>query len=1327
MHKVPRFAQEINSSKTRYGENSLQALVAIRELPAWVLLGEPGAGKSTAFEQEADASGGKFLTINQFLHDHEKKELKGKTLFLDALDEIRAPDTSSILIKVGRKLRKLGNPKFRLSCRAADWFGSTDMEDISPASPNQTLAIFLLSPLTREDIETILRKNHTNVVINPRAFIDKAEKLGVGGLLKNPHTLKLLAKAVQDNHWPNSREQTFQLACEKLVEEPNRRHRNPKKTRPVSKEQLLNAAGQLYSVMLLSNKEGIALDPESATDDFPYIGDYAPPQREDALNVLHTNLFRLDAEERVAPAHRSTAEYLAARWLAKQIDQQGLPLGRVLNLLIGCDRRTVAGLRGLYSWLALHCQTIQSRLIKSDPLTVVIYGDVKPFSVENKREILRGFQKEAKQHAAFFQEARSLSSFGALAEPELLEQFSTALRTSARDDGAQSFAICVLMILAKGERLVALVDLALSILKDGSWYQDVRLAALYFWLNTAKDKLALLDELNQGRINDPDNELLGMTLRILYPKYVNPTQVINYLHPLQNSRLTGTYSQFWRHEFCNQVSDSDIPLVLDQLVEKQNRDKLLFNDTNLKPFLISLLSRGAGLKNEKITPERLFDWMTLGAATHVFPHLEKEARKAVKESLSSSPEKYKEFVKHYYQRYRGNAGDANISALVNFQMRLIQDVVIPPNMGSWFLEQASQTDDEQLKKRYFDSAVDALMKQEGDQGLSLEKIEAWAVKCPKGKEWLHPHLSSNIEWQIKEEERKNKRQLEYADRKKKRALHISKHIPDIKRGIANNQIMDLLAHLWWGSMSDAHGDTTLDQFENYSDNGKVLFEATKSGFFLLPERDDLPSVDEIIDLSVKNKRHNIQRPCLVGMEIRWEMGRRAINSLFDNALQQMVAFRLTYRCTPVPEWFIYLVKERPKLVAGVLVPYASKSLKAKLNYIDTLQSLTSDPNYQTVAMLAVPKILTAYPLRANADQHRHLEALLRAALEYDMAPLASLVKKKSRLKSIDNAQRGYWLGTGLLIDISTYESEFWAFIGHSEIRARNLFSFLNFDFHGKFLQKYPLSVLTITKFIELRSSDKWQVRPLIKRLVNIGGEEAEKEISRLLLLPAMDKFKPSLEDARHQIRLKLRESTFQFSSLSDVANILANNPPANVVDLKALILDHLSNIAKGIRDENDDGFRSFWNTDRYGNPKEKRIENICRDELLRRLRKALDPFGIDCQPEADCANDKRADIRASYRNQFDLLIEVKRDDNHKLWSALKSQLINQYAKALNTKGHGIYLVFWFGAGDMAAAKDGGKKPQTPDELQQRLEATLPSEEKGKIAVRVLDVSWPKKP
>jgi len=468
---------------TKTGCPPLQPLSAFREKAAWVLLGEPGAGKSTILKQEAkDCSAEcQYLSIAEFLYEYSEDELKDKTLFLDGLDEIRASSKDgTILLQVKARLRKLGNPKFRLACRAADWMGTSDSDDIKSASQNNEIARLLLAPLSREGIISILHGNYG--LEEPGLFVEKDERLGVDHLLENPQTLEMLVKAVRGDQWPESRLDTFQLACEQLAEEPNRRHRNQKRGSAIDKGQLLDTAGQLFAAMLLADQDGIALDQDNVTQRFPYLGDYLPSARDVAYEVVHRNLFRLEREECVKPAHRSIAEYLSATWLAKQIDEKGLPLGRVLNLLIGSDGRAVSGLRGLYGWLAIQCKTARTRLIQADALTVVAYGDAKPLPETDKRSILFGLRKEAEELASFHSDVKPATPFEALVDPALLDDFSTALTSNTRDSATQSYVDCLLSILNEGELVQQLKGQLLAIVMDDSWWNIVREDALKIWL-----------------------------------------------------------------------------------------------------------------------------------------------------------------------------------------------------------------------------------------------------------------------------------------------------------------------------------------------------------------------------------------------------------------------------------------------------------------------------------------------------------------------------------------------------------------------------------------------------------------------------------------------------------------------------------------------------------------------------------------------------------------------------------------------------------------------------------------------------------------------------
>ena len=170
----------------------------MRALTAYVLLGDPGLGKSEAFRQEADAGRGHRISAGDFLAlDHP--ELKGSVLpvFIDGLDETRAgtSDGRVPLDNIRNKLQKLQCRSFRISCRAADWLGNPDAGKLQSLLPTgEEVQVLTLHPLTLADVAAILPANHG--IIDPQAFIASAEQHGLTDLLFNPQTLGMLATAV---------------------------------------------------------------------------------------------------------------------------------------------------------------------------------------------------------------------------------------------------------------------------------------------------------------------------------------------------------------------------------------------------------------------------------------------------------------------------------------------------------------------------------------------------------------------------------------------------------------------------------------------------------------------------------------------------------------------------------------------------------------------------------------------------------------------------------------------------------------------------------------------------------------------------------------------------------------------------------------------------------------------------------------------------------------------------------------------------------------------------------------------------------------------------
>ena len=1336
---VPRSVKQLSQLPEGGSDTVAVGLDSLSSVPAWVLLGEPGAGKSKAFKSEAQATKGLYLTIAEFVYSDIDEAWKDKCLFLDGLDEVRASATAqSIILQVKSKLRKLGLPSFRIACRAAEWYGQSDLEELIGASPNGKLPIYTLEPLTAADIKRILEENFNRS--DAENFIAQAEAHGISALLSNPQTLGLTVKALGGQTWPSNRDETYRLACEALVQEENRKHRDQTRFQPVLKGTLLDAAGQVFATLLLADKSGVALDQSAQDDRFPALKDLEPCSPDQAAITLGTALFvpSTSNDQRLEPTHRSVAEYLAANWLGKQIDSCGLPLQRVLNLMLGFDGKVVAGLRGLYGWLALKSIKAQHGLIKNDPLTVALYSDLNPMDVEAKRLLLQEINFQTHANPSVLWDLRGVENLSALFQVELRDEYLRALQDPKRDDSTQTYVVFILKVLKQSATQTQLTKELRELALDGTRWERVRRHALEAWLGsgvTDSQAIEFLDYLNQGKISDPDEELTGILLDKLYPRAVSASQVLSYLH-LPKSKILGRYQHFWAYEFPKTVPENDLPFVLDQLAHRSDLQSLNWVEFHISRMLAALVARGVLAHGDRVPDTQLFTWLHIGTDEYGERRHEPEFHKTITQWLIDRPERYKGLLGVCFER--NESAPSPLHSLFN-DSQILRGIQAPADIGLWHFQHIDCTSNEALAKAHLDEAMRSLCSDHPAPGLTFDMVLQWARDDPVRTSWLEPQPT----WETPESSKalnhsNQKHQREQADIKNKRSVDLATKLSEIRSGQANAALMGQLAGVWLNRYSDTRGETPLDRFKTYCDNYVDVYEAVKAGMPACVTRNDLPSVKEIIDLNLKQQAHWLRAACLLGMELSWTKDPSAIDLLDSSTLEKMVCFRLTDGTETPPEWFLHLVSNVPELVSKVLITYASESFKAHQEYVDGIYPLARNATFTRVARLAVPTLLLSFPTRNRSNQLNQLNSLLRAALKYEMPELPSIVAKKLKLKSLDPGQRVYFLLTGMLIDPEQYEQKFWDFVGDSWQRIQHIPDFL-----GKRLSDLPmdftLSAKTFAKLIEIQTpfaEFDWpmgggavsqamslgdHVRGLIGKLTALGTTDSLEEINRLLELPTLEKIKRHLLSSKHEVIQRLRENTFSHPTLANVAKILSNKSPIGPADLQAIVLDCLEQIGKEIQTNNSDPFRQFWTE---GSDNKHKSENSCRDALLAMLRGHFEPLGIDGQPEFDYVNDKRADIRVSYRNTITVPIEIKGEWHPELWTAIQTQLIPQYTKQKETEGFGIYLVLWVGGAEQPAARDGGKKPATSAELESRLHGLLPKEDQKRIAVRVINITSP---
>ena len=250
-------------------------------------------------------------------------------------------------------------------------------------------------------------------------FLNRVEQQNLNPLLCNPLLIKLLIEAIHEKEFPESRREVFEFAAAKLAKEHDPYYQQFALNEKYSTERIVDRAGYLCSIMLFSKRAGLAINDGKGNRSTHLQTDELGGLDQLSLRALRSALFRpSNLQDTVEPIHRTVAEFLAAQWIAKQIEQHALPVGRVLRLFEGFDKKTVSSLRGLFAWVATLSLSAFQRMVEIDPLAIAIYGDAACLSTAQKKEVILGLQREAQSYFGFNWQVQFKSPLQGLWDPE---------------------------------------------------------------------------------------------------------------------------------------------------------------------------------------------------------------------------------------------------------------------------------------------------------------------------------------------------------------------------------------------------------------------------------------------------------------------------------------------------------------------------------------------------------------------------------------------------------------------------------------------------------------------------------------------------------------------------------------------------------------------------------------------------------------------------------------------------------------------------------------------------------------------------------------------
>ncbi len=483
---IERTISQIEPINDWHFGKDLQTLRDFESAHCYVLLGEPGMGKSIEFHKEARrVHAGPSISARQFINLNLKSHsrLREAPVFIDGLDEVRigGGDIKDVLRKIITQVEDWGNPKLRLSCRSVNWLGNTGLEELNSITESQKISILHLNPLNHDNIREIVTYRGKDF----NSIIRQADEHGLSPFLFNPQLLELLLNAVEADGWPNSPTEIFERACRKIVEGRYKelRDTSSSETFPSIKE-VLCATGQLFAIMLIANKAGwAAADTEDSQvlslQEVETQNHFAFLRALDSKLFVGSNTFR-------APLHRILAEFLGARYLADEI-KAGLSIRRVGALLMRYDGVPLSDLQGLAAWLATFNLQAREILVNADPVTIAFNGDARNFSYGERQELLNNLE-----NSLDFTHAWPLSSsLGIMASNQgmslMWELSGSSLRSENRKKLVHQLLHSYLRMyswMGIDRNILPPVQLEISrqnllrIIYDPSWQEEVRCKAL---------------------------------------------------------------------------------------------------------------------------------------------------------------------------------------------------------------------------------------------------------------------------------------------------------------------------------------------------------------------------------------------------------------------------------------------------------------------------------------------------------------------------------------------------------------------------------------------------------------------------------------------------------------------------------------------------------------------------------------------------------------------------------------------------------------------------------------------------------------------------------
>ena len=1245
-----------------------------------VILGDPGMGKTWLMERYGENPGYQFIRATSFLRRPDGTDYGPDRLIIDGLDEVSAVGEEDPLNEVLKKLLACGAPSFAISCRAAEWRGKSAEIDISD-DYGQAPAVVDLELLTSD--EAIEALSHRVDQQKAHTAVRALQSAGLESFFQNPLYLDFVAAIVStDDEVPQTRAGLYEKAIDQLCIERNLYHES-RGFSLLSRDEALNAAGALCAAILITGHSTILREGRS-TEAIPIaeLGELATTEHLRA--VLGSNLFRAaqGAKGEFRPLHRTVAEFLAARWLARYLDDEidaktgpRFIAHRLISMICG-DGGVPASLRGLHAWLPKFSPTrLGPDAIDRDPYGILRYGDGDGLAPDQASALIAALRQQANFDPHFRDGWGRSEALSGLGQPALVDN----LRRIITDKSESVMFRLVILEAIVGSSVASLLkdELASILIDRDRVYRERRdageaLAAIkqkdLDWPEALRRLIALAD---------PDSTRVGAELlddigyEALEPKLV--AQVI-----LADCRLTEsekgsrqrTFGSFYRlkseypHDRISELLDAFAEILIPQLDPKKWwGDGLHDGWSEFGDLVQSLAAQQLTDNPNSVSPEQLWNRLRMVERRY----RQRDPDREIIASILVANDRLRRGIQRL-ALFEDSDKDRYFAANVRIG-RMSTGLHLKPEDAELLLTELVQRRDPADRQRWM--GLVASFRTDGIIPVPIRKIaRPYAKGDPELMEFLvqKPKRQKMDDWDRKYRRRERDRARREERNREKQRSDYSANIEGLRSGDLGWIIRPAKAYL--NMYSDLDRDASPEErLEEWL--GCDLCKAALEGFEAALHRDDLPSADQIALSYAESRVWNFVFPMLAGAGQRLKNGTGfsdlssdILSALLMASDHELITSRETFE--GLDEGLRELLRQNEAEYEAHLRRMFEPMLEAQREHIHDLYRFTHLPAERPLSCRLSVEWLDRF-LDLPLEVERYLvEGVLHspAVIQNELMPrLVEIARQRVDVIELDGERRTYWRGVQFCIDfdrVRTSLPEFtednrgwlWSLTHLPNDRSQN---------HEHYI-KPSLSQLdwlfrtfrTLWPFTArpngTTSGDQnpWDATQLLEwAIYQIGknlSAEASEVLGHLRDLPE-DGYTTTIQANIAEQRRAQVEANFRSPSLAEFKAVLTSSgQPQGAGDVQAIILAELEALQKRLRGDPLNPIDNFFRDD--GTPK---TENECRDQMLLLLGNNL-PFGIQAPAEVSMPRGKRSDGAFTFGN-FLLPLECKGQWHREVWTA----------------------------------------------------------------------------